>query len=91
MHFYTFRIGEAVFFMHNARFEQSTGIQHMNEWVSALIFGVAVVAFVLGLSSIIMGMMVSSEGENPMAERIEYGYLGVSGLVFCLLMVYLLA
>ncbi|MFC3093641.1 hypothetical protein DRW07_09190 [Alteromonas sediminis] len=63
----------------------------MNEWVNALVFGAALVAFVLGLSSIIMGFMVGANSENPMAERIEYGYFGVSGLVVALLMVYVLA
>lgn len=63
----------------------------MNEWVSAILFGFAIVAFVLGLSSIIMGFLVSNDAENVMAERIENGYLGVCGLVLGLLMVYALA
>ena len=60
----------------------------MNEWASALLFGVALIAFVLGLSSIIMGFLTSSNGENVMQQRIEYGFFGVSGLVVCILMGY---
>lgn len=62
----------------------------MNEWLSAGFFGVALVAFVLGISSIIMGFMVNSQGENVMQQRVEYGFFGVSGLVICLLMGYAL-
>jgi hypothetical protein len=63
----------------------------MNEWASALIFGVALIAFVLGFSSIIMGFLTSSDGENVMQQRIEYGFFGVSGLVVCILMGYALS
>ena len=77
--------------MHNAAYRCSIGIFQMSEWLNALIFGAALVTFVLGLSSIIMGFMVSVDTPNPMAKRIEYGYLGVSSIVLCSLMVYLLS
>ncbi|MCW8109639.1 hypothetical protein OPS25_14105 [Alteromonas ponticola] len=63
----------------------------MNEWFSAIGFGLGLIAFVLGLSSIIMGMMSSKSGAHGMQEKIEYGFFGVSGLVICLLMGYALA
>jgi Mg2+/Co2+ transporter CorB len=62
----------------------------MVEWLNALLFGVAVITLVLGLSSIIMGAITDKEGAAAMTERIEYGYMGVSALVICGLMVYLL-
>lgn len=63
----------------------------MNEWVGALTFGVALVAFVLGLSSIIMGASANGDSGTVMQERVEYGFFGVTGLVVCLLMVYVMA
>lgn len=63
----------------------------MNEWVDAILFGVALIAFTLGLSSVIMGAMADNAKGNIMQERIEYGFFGVSGLVVCFLMGYALA
>ena len=60
----------------------------MNEWMSAGVFGIGLLAFALGLSSIIMGFMSSAKGGKGMQEKIEYGFLGVTGLVICSLMVY---
>ncbi|MCV2884693.1 hypothetical protein OE749_08290 [Aestuariibacter sp. AA17] len=58
----------------------------MAEWGEALMFGVALVAFVLGLSSIIMGFMAQPASEQgAMKEKVEYGFFGVSGLVISLL------
>ncbi len=62
----------------------------MSEWIDAILFGVALVAFTLGLSSIVMGFMSSKEGSEALHERIEMGYLGVSGLVGCLVLGYLI-
>lgn len=62
----------------------------MGDWIDAILFGVALVAFTLGMSSIVMGFMSNKEGAAAMQERVELGYLGVSGLVLCLLMVYVL-
>ena len=62
----------------------------MYEWLNALLFGVAVVAMVLGLSSIIMGVITEKQGAEALQERIEYGFLGVSALVICGLFGYLL-
>tara|TARA_B100002049_G_C15786798_1_gene253123 strand:- start:227 stop:418 length:192 start_codon:yes stop_codon:yes gene_type:complete len=63
----------------------------MSEWLNAVFFGIALVAFVLGLSSIIMGFLSDKKGSSGMQEKIEYGFFGVSGLVVCLLMGYALA
>lgn len=58
----------------------------MAEWGEALLFGVAVLAFVLGLSSIIMGFIAQPAGAaNEMKEKVEYGFFGVAGLVISLL------
>lgn len=64
----------------------------MSEWLDAILFGVALIAFVLGLSSIIMGTFLTSKtGGEGMQEKIEYGFFGVSGLVVCLVMAYALS
>ena len=63
----------------------------MNEWISAIGFGAGLIAFVLGLTSIIMGFMTAKAGAEGMQEKIEYGFFGVSGLVVCVLMVYALS
>ncbi len=63
----------------------------MSEWLDAVLFGVALVAFVLGVSSIILGVFSNKTGGEGMQEKIEYGFFGVSGLVVCLVMGYALA
>jgi len=62
----------------------------MTDWINAIIFGVALIAFTLGLSSIIMGFMTPEKGEKGLQEKIEYGFFGVSGLVVCLVVAYVL-
>lgn len=63
----------------------------MHEWLEALTFGLALVAFVIGMSNVIMGFMVPKHVGNPIQQRIEFGFIGVSTLVMCLLMIYLLS
>lgn len=66
----------------------------MGDWNSALVFALAVLSFVLGLSSIIMGLLPSPANavkENIMKEKVEYGFFGVSALVLCSLFVYALS
>lgn len=60
----------------------------MSEWIDVILFGVVLVVFILGLSSIVMGFMSSKEGSEVLYERIEMGYLGVFGLVVCLVLGY---
>ncbi len=62
----------------------------MSDWIDAILFAVALAAFTLGMSSIVMGFMTNKEGSEALHERIEMGYLGVSALVVCLLMVYVI-
>ena len=63
----------------------------MADWINAIMFGVALIAFTLGLSSIVMGFMTAKAGTEGMQEKIEYGFIGLTGLVLCLLMAYALA
>lgn len=64
----------------------------MNEWISAIGFAVGLAAFVLGLTSIIMGFIGPDQtGAQAVKQKIEYGFFGVSGLVVCLLMAYALS
>ena len=63
----------------------------MSEWISAVGFGAGLIAFVLGMSSIIIGFMSAKAGAEGMQEKIEYGFFGVSGLVVCVLMAYALS
>ncbi|WP_100644423.1 hypothetical protein [Alteromonas facilis] len=62
----------------------------MADWLNAVLFGIALIALVLGLSSIIMGFLSDKTGAEALKERIEYGYLGVSGVAIFGLLGYLL-
>ncbi|WP_395341476.1 hypothetical protein PN836_019320 [Ningiella sp. W23] len=63
----------------------------MNEILDLLKFGVLLVALVLGLSCIVMAVISTKSGKEAMQERIEYGFMGVAGLVVVLLMAYALS
>ena len=61
----------------------------MAEILEAGLFGLTVLAFVLGLSSIIMGFIETPADEaDVMKVRIEYGFFGVIGLVATLVLAY---
>ncbi|MGQ8366602.1 hypothetical protein [Glaciecola sp. 1036] len=62
----------------------------MGEIVFTLKFAVFILALVLGLSCIVMGFLSTKSGAEAMKERIEYGFLGVSGLAVTGLMLYAL-
>ncbi|MCP3429318.1 hypothetical protein [Opacimonas viscosa] len=62
----------------------------MGEWISAVAFGIGVLALVLGLTSIIMAFIADKSG-NGMQEKVEYGFFGVTGFVIFALMGYALA
>lgn len=62
----------------------------MSDWLNAILFGVAVFAFVMGLTSVIMGATASKKMDNIMQQRVEYGFFGVSGFIICALLVYAL-
>lgn len=61
----------------------------MGEWGSAILFGATLLAFVLGVSSIIMGFLPQAETQSGgtssnssgMKEKIEYGFFGFSAIV----------
>ncbi|MBT0585873.1 hypothetical protein [Alteromonas oceanisediminis] len=63
----------------------------MADWLNAILFGVALVTVVLGLTSIIMAFMSDKQGADAMKERIEYGFLGLSALTIAGLVGYVLA
>ncbi len=63
----------------------------MSEWINSIIFGVGFLAFVLGISSIIMAFIATRSTPAGIQEKVEYGFFGVSGLILCALMVYVLA
>ncbi len=56
----------------------------MASFAEAGLFGLVVLTFVLGLSSIIMGVIPSPA--HGMKEKVEYGFFGVSFLVLGLLL-----
>ncbi|MGK0273305.1 MAG: hypothetical protein ACI88H_003985 [Cocleimonas sp.] len=62
----------------------------MGNWNDAILFGLALTAFVLGISSIIMGFLPQPSAQGTMKSRIEYGFFGVSGIVVFILFVYAL-
>ena len=62
----------------------------MGNWNDAILFGFALIAFVLGFSSIIMGFLPQASDQGTMKSRIEYGFFGVSGIVLFMLFVYAL-
>lgn len=41
----------------------------MTDWINAIVFGVALIAFTLGLSSIVMGFMTAETGAKGMQEK----------------------
>ncbi|MBN7821892.1 hypothetical protein KJY73_21155 [Bowmanella sp. Y26] len=61
----------------------------MSNWTEAVLFGLALMAFVLGFSSIIMAMIHKPVlVDDVMKEKVEYGFFGVTGLVLCILFSY---
>lgn len=60
----------------------------MAEWGYAVLFAATVLAFVLGLSSIIMGFLPTTAGapNNGMKEKVEYGFFGFSAIVIGILL-----
>ncbi len=61
----------------------------MGEWVTALVFGLFLVAFTLGTSSLIMAFLPAKQ-EEVVRSQVEYGFFGVAGLVLSLVFVYAL-
>ncbi|BDX08173.1 hypothetical protein [Planctobacterium marinum] len=61
----------------------------MGEWITAFVFGLFLMAFTLGVSSLIMAFLPVKEGD-AIRSQVEYGFFGVSGLVLSLVFVYAL-
>lgn len=62
----------------------------MSNWGDAILFGFALVAFVLGITSIIMGFIAQPSQQNTVKSRVEYGFFGVSAVVLFGLFTYAL-
>ncbi|MBF7074986.1 hypothetical protein ISG33_16415 [Glaciecola sp. MH2013] len=60
----------------------------MNGILSGLLFGATILALVLGLSCIVMAVLSGKSGAEGMREKIEYGFMGVSGLTITALLGY---
>lgn len=61
----------------------------MAEILEAAGFGMVVLIFTLGLSSMIMCFFVNPENQDDvLKERIEYFFLGIVGLVFTAVLSY---
>ncbi|MDP5031560.1 MAG: hypothetical protein NWQ54_16785 [Paraglaciecola sp.] len=63
----------------------------MSNWVEPLIFLLMVISFVLGVSSIIMGVFAQPAATASMKTKVEYGFFGLTGLVLCAVFSYALA
>lgn len=62
----------------------------MGNWSDAILFGFALVAFVLGISSIIMGFIAQPSQQDVIKNRVEYGFFGISGVALFGLFIYAL-
>lgn len=60
----------------------------MNGILSGFLFGATAVALVLGLSCIVMAFLSGKTGAEGMREKIEYGFMGFSGLAIAFLLGY---
>jgi ABC-type Fe3+ transport system permease subunit len=63
----------------------------MFEILNTLKFGLMAAALVLGISCIVMAFISDKSGAQALQERIEYGFMGVSGLVIFGLLAYALS
>ncbi|KXI29544.1 hypothetical protein [Paraglaciecola hydrolytica] len=63
----------------------------MGNWLEPLIFGLALVAFVLGLSSLIMSALPQPAGAETMKTKVEYSFFGIAGIVVCIVCAYALS
>lgn len=60
----------------------------MNGILSGFLFGATLVALVLGLTCVVMAFLTGKSGAEGMREKIEYGFMGISGLVVTFLLAY---
>lgn len=57
----------------------------------ALLFAMFLVALILGLSCVVMAFISNKTGAEALKERIEYGFMGISGLAIMGLLAYAMA
>lgn len=62
----------------------------MSQWGEAILFGFALVSFVLGVSSLIMSMLPQASAATAIRNKVEYGFFGVSGLAVFAVFLYAL-
>lgn len=61
----------------------------MSTWPEAFVFGAMLVAFVLGLTSIIMSFFKLPVGpEESVKRKTEYGFFGIAGIVISMVLAY---
>jgi hypothetical protein len=63
----------------------------MSNWHEPILFGFALITFVLAISSVIMSFLPALEGSNVMQSKVEYGFFGASALALFAVFVYALA
>lgn len=63
----------------------------MSNWYEPILFGFILITFVLGISSIIISLSPTPEGENVMQSKVEYGFFGVAAFALFAVFVYALA
>ena len=57
----------------------------MSSWAEAGLFGLTILTIVLGVSSLLMGIIPSPT--HGMKEKVEYGFFGVSSIVISVLLI----
>lgn len=73
------------FAKHLARFFKRL---NMYDIIFAVKFAAMMLAFVLGLSCIVMACISTKQGQEAIRERVEYGFMGVSGVAVSALLLY---
>tara|TARA_R110000868_G_scaffold174251_3_gene410823 strand:+ start:173 stop:370 length:198 start_codon:yes stop_codon:yes gene_type:complete len=63
----------------------------MGNWLEPLIFALALITFVLGVSSLIMSFLPQPVGAAVMKSKVEYSFFGIAGIVLCIVCTYALA
>ncbi|MFT4653287.1 MAG: hypothetical protein ACJA0G_000194 [Kangiellaceae bacterium] len=58
---------------------------------NTLLFGATMLAFVLGVSCVVMATLSTKTGAEGYKERIEYGFFGVSSLSIMGILIYALS
>ncbi|WP_158965533.1 hypothetical protein [Paraglaciecola sp. L3A3] len=62
----------------------------MSNWYEPILFGLTLIFFVLGMTSIIMGALPQPAGTNSVQSKVEYSFFGLSGLAVFAVFLYAL-